>query len=59
MKLPRDVSANQLIKALSVLGYSIHPQSQPNQGGHLARILQNIARHHNVTVEGLLSQLDL
>jgi predicted RNA binding protein YcfA (HicA-like mRNA interferase family) len=80
MKLPRDVSANQLIKALSVLGYSIdhqrgshiriatlingqHHETIPNHSpikvGTLARILQNIARHHNVTVEGLLSQLDL
>jgi predicted RNA binding protein YcfA (HicA-like mRNA interferase family) len=80
MKLPRDVSANQLIKTLSVLGYSIdhqrgshiriatlingqHHETIPNHSpikvGTLARILQNIARHHNVTVEDLLSQLDL
>ena len=78
MKLPRDVGANQLIKALRVLGYSIDHQRashirivtqlngqhhetnhSPIKVGTLARILQNIARHHNVTVEDLLSQLDL
>ena len=80
MKLPRDLSADQLIKALRVLGYSIdhqrgshirivtqlnglHHETIPNHSpikiGTLAHILQNIARHHNVTIEDLLSQLDL
>ena len=80
MKLPRNLGANQLIKALRVLGYSIdhqrgshirivtqlngqHHETIPNHSpikvGTLARILQNIAKHHNVTVEDLLSQLDL
>jgi hypothetical protein len=35
------------------------PNHSPIKVGTLARILQNIARHHNVTVEDLLSQLDL
>ena len=80
MKLPRDLSANQLIKALRVLGYSIdlqrgshvrivtqlngqHHETIPNHSpikiGTLAHILRNIARHHNFTIEDLLSQLDL
>jgi predicted RNA binding protein YcfA (HicA-like mRNA interferase family) len=80
MRLPRDLSANQLIKALRVLGYSIdhqrgshirivtqlngqHHETVPNHSpikvGSLAQILQNIARHHNVSVEDLLSRLDL
>jgi predicted RNA binding protein YcfA (HicA-like mRNA interferase family) len=80
MKLPRDVSADQLIKALRELGYSIdhqrgshirivtqlngqHHETIPNRSpikvGTLAHILQNIARHHNVTVEDLLLKLDL
>ena len=80
MKLPRDLGANELIKALRGLGYSIdhqrgshirivtqlngrHHETIPNHSpikvGTLARILQNIAKHHNVTVEDLLSQLDL
>jgi len=80
MKLPRNLGADQLIKALRVLGYSIdhqrgshirivtqlngqHHETIPNHNpikvGTLARILQNIARHHNVTVEDLLSRLDL
>jgi predicted RNA binding protein YcfA (HicA-like mRNA interferase family) len=80
MKLPRDVSADQPIKALRELGYSIdhqrgshirivtqlngqHHETIPNHSpikvGTLAHILQNIARHHNVTVEDLLLKLDL
>ena len=80
MKLPRNLGAGQLIKALRVLGYSIdhqrgshirivtqlkgqHHETIPNHNpikvGTLAHILQNIARHHNVTVEDLLSRLDL
>ncbi len=80
MRLPRDLSANQLIKALRVLGYSIdhqrgshirivtqldgqHHETIPNRSpikvGTLAQILQNIARHHNVSVEDLLSRLGL
>jgi predicted RNA binding protein YcfA (HicA-like mRNA interferase family) len=80
MKLPRDLSANQLIKALKVLGYSIDhqrgshirivtqlhgqhhdtiPSHNPIKIGTLAHILQNIARHHNITIEDLLLQLDL
>ena len=71
MKLPRDVSASQLIKALRVLGYSVDHQRGSHVGivtqlmgditkpfpispikvGTLARILQNIARHHNVTYQ--------
>ncbi len=80
MRLPRDLSANQLIKALRVLGYSIdhqrgshirivtqldgqHHETIPNRSpikvGTLAQILQNFARHHNVSVEDLLSRLGL
>ena len=80
MKLPRDISASQLIKGLKVFGYSIdhqrgshirivtrlngqHHETIPNLSpikvGTLARILQNVARHHNVTVEDLLLELDL
>jgi len=80
MKLPRNLGADQLIKALRVLGYSIDhqrgshirivtqlngqphetiPNHNPIKVGTLAHILQNIARHHNVTVEDLLSRLDL
>ena len=36
MKLPRDLSANQLIKALKVLGYSIDHQ----RGSHIRIVTQ-------------------
>jgi hypothetical protein len=35
------------------------PNHSPIKVGTLAHILQNIARHHNVTVEDLLLKLDL
>jgi predicted RNA binding protein YcfA (HicA-like mRNA interferase family) len=42
MKLPRDVSANQLIKALRVLGYSIDHQ----RGSHIRIATQLNGQHH-------------
>ena len=80
MKIPRDVGADQLIKALKKLGYTIdhikgshirittqqngeHHETVPNHNpikvGTLSKVLHNIANHHKMTVEFLLSQLDL
>jgi predicted RNA binding protein YcfA (HicA-like mRNA interferase family) len=42
MKLPRDVGANQLIKALRVLGYSIDHQ----RGSHIRIVTQLNGQHH-------------
>jgi predicted RNA binding protein YcfA (HicA-like mRNA interferase family) len=42
MRLPRDLSANQLIKALRVLGYSIDHQ----RGSHIRIVTQLNGQHH-------------
>jgi predicted RNA binding protein YcfA (HicA-like mRNA interferase family) len=42
MKLPRDVSASRLIKALRVLGYSVDHQ----RGSHVRIVAQLHGRHH-------------
>ena len=80
MKLPRDVSAQKLIKALRALGYMLdhqsgshirivttqgrlHKETIPNHDplkvGTLSRILKNIASHHQLSVEELLTKLNL
>ncbi len=80
MRIPRDVSADQLIKALKKFGYFVshrkgshirvttirngqHHETIPNDTsikiGTLSKILHNLARHHNITVEVLLSELNL
>jgi predicted RNA binding protein YcfA (HicA-like mRNA interferase family) len=45
MKLPRDVDARQLVKALAVLGYSVTRQS----GSHL-RVTCSVPSTHSVTI---------
>jgi predicted RNA binding protein YcfA (HicA-like mRNA interferase family) len=42
MRLPRDLSANQLIKALRVVGYSIDHQ----RGSHIRIVTQFNGQHH-------------
>ena len=42
MKLPRDLGANQLVKALRVLGYSIDYQ----RGSHIRVVTQLNGQHH-------------
>jgi predicted RNA binding protein YcfA (HicA-like mRNA interferase family) len=42
MKPPRDLSANQLVKALKVLGYSIDHQ----RGSHIRIVTQLHGQHH-------------
>ena len=80
MRIPRDVSADQLIKALKKFGYFVshrkgshirvttirngqHHETIPNHApikiGTLSKILHNVAQHHNITVEFLLSELKL
>ena len=80
MRIPRDVSADQLIKALKKFGYFVshrkgshirvttirngqHHETIPNHTpikiGTLSKILHNVAQHHNITVEFLLSELKL
>jgi predicted RNA binding protein YcfA (HicA-like mRNA interferase family) len=80
MRMPRDVSADELVKALKKFGYFVshrkgshihvttirngeHHETIPNHSpikiGTLSKILHNLARHHNMTVEALLSELNL
>lgn len=42
MKLPRDVSGQQLVKALRGLGYSVTRQ----QGGHIRLTTEQGGQHH-------------
>jgi predicted RNA binding protein YcfA (HicA-like mRNA interferase family) len=80
MRMPRDVSADELVKALKKFCYFVshrkgshirvttirngeHHETIPNHSpikiGTLSKILHNLARHHNMTVETLLSELNL
>jgi predicted RNA binding protein YcfA (HicA-like mRNA interferase family) len=81
MKIPRDVTAEDLIRSLRVLGYEIvrqdgshirltslvggtHHVTIPNHrplktGTLLGGVLKPVAAHHKLTLEGLLSKLDL
>jgi len=42
MRLPRDINAAQLIKALSILGYQVSRQT----GSHIRLTTQNNGEHH-------------
>jgi len=44
MKLPRDVSASQLIKALRTLGYEVSRQ----RGSHIRMTTRKDGEHHEV-----------
>ncbi len=56
MKLPRDCNGVQLVKALRRFGY----QQVRQTGSHIVMTTQeDIAVHHEMTVEELLHQLDL
>lgn len=78
MRIPRDLTGKELIKALGKLGYEISRQSgshirlttlqngthhvtipdhRPIKIGTLAAILGDIAVHHQMTRDELLSQL--
>jgi len=78
MRIPRDLTGKELIKALSQLGYEVTRQSgshirlttarngthhitipdhRPIKVGTLAGILGDIAAHHQMTRENLLSML--
>ena len=80
MKIPRDLSGADLIKALGILGYvvtrqqgshlrittqqhgehhEVVPNHRPIKLGTLQSILRNVARHHGMTVQELIAQLDL
>ena len=81
MKIPRDIVASDLIRALRQLGYSpvrqdgshirltttlggTHHVTVPNHrplktGTLLGGILKPVAEHHKLTVEQLLTSLDL
>lgn len=51
MKLPRDVDARQLIKALAVSGCS------PLKAGTLNAILAEVATHHRLDKSDLIRRL--
>ena len=78
MRIPRDLTGKELIKALGKLGYGVTRQSgshirlttslngthhitipdhRPIKVGTLAGILGDIAAHHQMTRDELLSQL--
>ncbi len=78
MKLPRDLDARSLIKALESLGYRVvrqtgshiriecttpkpHSVTIPNHApikiGTLSAILADVAEHHSLTREQLLTRL--
>lgn len=78
MRLPRDLTGKELIKALGKLGYEVTRQSgshirlttsqngahhittpdhRPIKAGTLAGVLGDIAAHHQMTRDELLSQL--
>lgn len=78
MKLPRDVTGQELARALEKLGYSITrqagshirlsteragehhvtvPAHDPIKVGTLNAILRDVAAHHRLTREDLLSDL--
>jgi predicted RNA binding protein YcfA (HicA-like mRNA interferase family) len=81
VKLPRDVSGTDLVKALKVLGYErvrqdgspIRLTTQVNGCHHitvpchkalktgtlLGAVLKPVASHHGLTIEDLLSKLNL
>lgn len=80
MKVPRDVSGADLVRALRVLGYTVTrskgshmrlttqqdgehhetiPAHAPLKTGTLAALLKGIAQHHHISVDVLLSRLDL
>ncbi len=81
MKIPRDIDASVLIRALRILGYEsmrqagshirltttmggTHHVTVPNQrplktGTLLGGILKPVAAHHKLTLEELLTKLDL
>lgn len=80
MKLPRDISATELVKSLRSFGYvvtrqkgshiritterdgqhhEVIPNHDPVKLGTLHGILKSIAEHHGLTIEQLLSELDL
>jgi hypothetical protein len=66
MKLPRDVSAAQLIKALRVLGYEVTRQrgshirvTTQRDGEHHEAVLKSVAAHHRMQRDELLRLLDL
>jgi predicted RNA binding protein YcfA (HicA-like mRNA interferase family) len=81
MKIPRDISASELMRALRVFGYEsvrqdgshirmtttvggTHHVTIPNHrplktGTLLGGVLKPVAAHHKLTVEELLSKLEL
>lgn len=80
MKLPRDVSGEQLVRALRRLGYEVTrqrgshirvttqrdgehheaiPAHWPIKPGLLSGILKSVAAHHGISVQELLTLLDL
>ena len=80
MKLPRDISGADLIKALRALDYAVTrqkgshirlttqrdgehhetiPAHSPLKLGTLHGILQGVAEHHKLTLDELLTTLDL
>jgi predicted RNA binding protein YcfA (HicA-like mRNA interferase family) len=80
MRIPRDLTGSQLIKALRIFGYEPTRQSgshirlttttsgthhltipnhRPLRIGTLASILDEVANHHRITREELLTKLEL
>jgi predicted RNA binding protein YcfA (HicA-like mRNA interferase family) len=80
MRIPRDLSGAQLVKALRILGYEptrqtgshirlttdeggTHhvtiPNHHPVRLGTLASILDDIAAHHGISRDQLLTRLNL
>ena len=55
MKLPRDVSGTDLIKALKKLGYTITRQ----KGSHVRITTQSNGEHHELSVHELIEKIDL
>ena len=68
MKLPRDLSGADLVKALARIGYRVTlespaqhhvtiPAHDPLKLGTLAAILSDIAAHHEISRDVLLDRL--
>jgi|YNPMSStandDraft_1061717.scaffolds.fasta_scaffold394591_2 hypothetical protein len=63
MKLPRDLSGEELAQRLTRLGYRISPQTgghlrlETDQGGTLRSILKDLEAHHGLTRNQLLKLL--
>jgi len=56
MRLPRDLSGDDLVKALRGLGYEV-TRHNPLRIGTLAGILSDVAEHFELSREDLVARL--